>query len=406
MPRPAGAESALWQEWLAIAAAQVYTVYMSSISRIPPPRESASDGGHTPRLPSAIRGRGAASNRDSRYLPTRSERKPAEEFADERFPDPAIQTECRREVARTIIARNRSPDIPFEQSINPYRGCEHGCIYCYARPSHAWLDLSPGLDFETRLTYKVNAAELLDGQLRARGYQCKPITIGANTDPYQPVEKRLGITRQVLEVLQRFRHPVSLITKGNLIERDIDILSAMAADGLASVAVSVTTLDRDLKRALEPRTPEGNARLATVQRLSEAGVPVSVLVAPVIPALNDSELETILRRARDAGALSAGYILLRLPLEIRDLFQEWLEEHYPLRAEHVMSLIRQSRGGADYDARFGHRMRGTGAFADLLASRFDIACRKLGINRREGAVDLDCSKFRVPEQHGDQFSLF
>jgi DNA repair photolyase len=319
--------------------------------------------------------------------------------------DPAPNTECRPETAGRIIARNQSPDVPFDQSINPYRGCEHGCIYCYARPTHAWLDLSPGLDFETQLTYKLNAAERLEEELRAPGYRCSPITIGANTDPYQPVEKTYEITRRVLEVLQRYRHPVTLITKGNLITRDIDILTEMAASGLASVAVSVTTLNRDLKRVMEPRTPEGSARIDTIRALSAAGIPVGVLVAPVIPALNDSELETILQHAVDAGAVSAAYILLRLPLEIRELFEEWLQRHYPLRWNHVMSLIRQSRGGADYDTRFGHRMRGTGTFADLLSRRFDIACRKLGIDRREHREQLDCSRFEVPLRSGDQLTL-
>ena len=358
-----------------------------------------------------MKGRGAVSNRNSRYLPTRSVYEPgltACERDDADWPDPAPATECRPETARTIIARNRSPDVPFDQSINPYRGCEHGCVYCYARPTHAWLDLSPGLDFETRLTYKANAAEQLEAELSAPGYRVSPITIGANTDPYQPVEKRLQITREILDVLHRFRHPFSLITKSNLVCRDIDLLHDMAGQGLVSVAVSVTTLDRDLKRAMEPRTPDGAARLQTVARLSDAGIPTSVLVAPVIPALNDCELETILAAAADAGAVSAGWILLRLPMEIKDLFEEWLLEHYPDRAEHVMSLIRQSRGGAAYDTRFGHRMRGTGAFADLLARRFDVACRRLDLQQRERhqRLQLDCSRFRVPPRHGDQFSLF
>lgn len=388
-----------------------YTVQMSSCFRIPPPQVSRRRKSAGSRLPSGLRARGALSNQDSRFLPTRVEREPDEmhhaaAFDEATHPEPAPATECRPETARTIIARNQSPDVPFDQSINPYRGCEHGCIYCYARPTHAWLDLSPGLDFETRLTYKDNAAEQLEVELRAPHYRCSPITLGANTDPYQPVEKRLRITRQILEVLLRFRHPVSLITKGSLITRDIDILSEMAADGLASVAVSITTLDRDLKRAMEPRTPEGQVRLATIRALAEAGVPTSVLVAPVIPALNDGEMENILSQAASAGAVGAAYILLRLPLEIRSLFEEWLTAHYPLRAEHVMSLIRQSRGGETYDSRFGHRMRGTGTFADLLGRRFDIKCRKLGIERRENHARLDCSHFRIPPASGHQFSLF
>jgi len=344
------------------------------------------------------KGRGARSNRESRYSATHVE-------LDDGIEGPSPVTECLAETARSVISRNTSPDIPFEQSINPYRGCEHGCVYCYARPTHAWLDLSPGLDFETRLSYKRNAAEQLERELRAPGYVCKSITLGANTDPYQPIEKEYRITRQVLEVLQRFNHPCSIITKGTLIERDLDIIGPMAREGLCSVAVSITTLDAELKRRMEPRAPSAAARLQAVQRLSEAGVPVSVLFAPAIPALNDAEMETILERAAGAGADSAAYILLRLPLEIRELFSEWLKNHYPLRAEHVLSLIRQSRGGRDYDTRFGHRMRGTGAFADLLDARFKLACKRLGLNRREHG-GTDCGQFRVPPATGDQFSLF
>jgi DNA repair photolyase len=371
---------------------------MSSISRIPPPG-SDSPGRFRAHLPP--RGRGALSNRESRYLPTRVE--PDRE--DDPYPEPSPATECRPETAKSIIARNRSPDVPFDQSINPYRGCEHGCVYCYARPTHAWLDLSPGLDFETRLTYKANAAEKLEAELQAPAYRCAPITIGANTDPYQPVEKRHRITRQLLEVALKYRHPVSLITKGNLVLRDVDILSALAAQNLATVAISVTTLDRDLKRTMEPRTPEGSVRLKVIEQLSNAGIPVSVLVAPVIPALNDKELETILGRAADAGATEAGYILLRLPLEIRELFEEWLAQHYPLKAGHVMSLVRQCRGGRDYDTRFGHRMRGTGEFADLLSKRFSLACKRFGLNQREARSALDCSKFSVPPRANQQLSL-
>jgi DNA repair photolyase len=388
------------QYLLAKAAARTYTVQMSSISRIPPPADGAPEG-FPAHLPARAKGRGALSNRDSRYLPTRVEL----DGDPDAFPEPALATECRPETAKSIIARNSSPDVPFDQSINPYRGCEHGCVYCYARPTHAWLDLSPGLDFETRLTWKANAAEQLEIELQAPGYRCKPITIGANTDPYQPVEKRHRVTRRLLEVALRYRHPVSLITKGNLVLRDIGILEELAAQGLATVAVSVTTLDRGLKRAMEPRTPAGSARLAVIEQLASAGIPVSVLVAPVIPALNDSELETILGRAADAGATSAAYILLRLPLEIRELFEEWLAQHYPLRAEHVMSLVRQSRGGRDYDTRFGHRMRGTGHFADLLSRRFQLACKRFGLNQRDERQVLDCSKFRVPPQSNQQLSL-
>ncbi len=396
---------------------------MSSKMHIPPPSQPLGQPGKTPlqaQLPplSAVRkGRGAISNHDSRYLEVKVEREfdlqheavDAETSIDETNTiaanNGALATECRPETAKTIIARNRSPDVPFDQSINPYRGCEHGCVYCYARPTHAWLDLSPGLDFETRLTYKSNAAEQLEAELRSPGYQCKPITIGANTDPYQPVEQRYRLTRQLLEVAQRFRQPVSLITKGQGILRDVELLADMASEGLANVAVSVTTLDRDLKRRLEPRTADGATRLKVVETLAQAGIPVSVLVAPVIPALNDRELETIVAQAAEAGASSAAYILLRLPLEIRELFEEWLQTHYPLRAEHVMSLVRQCRGGRNNDPRFGYRMRGTGEFAELISKRFHLACKRYGLTHRDERKGLDCSKFRVPPAAGDQLSL-
>jgi DNA repair photolyase len=346
----------------------------------------------------AQKGRGALSNRESRYSQTSVE-------WDEGIEGPSVVVEHRPESVRSIIARNQSPDVPFEQSINPYRGCEHGCVYCYARPTHAWLDLSPGLDFETRLTYKRNAAEQLEQELRNPRYVCKPITIGANTDPYQPIEKDYRITRQVLEVLQRYRHPFSIITKGTGILRDLDILEEMARERLCTVGISVTTLDRDLKRIMEPRTPSPEARLRCMAELSSAGVPVSLLLGPVIPAINDAEIESILEAVADAGASGAAYILLRLPLEIRELFQEWLQEHFPMRAEHVTSLLRQSRGGRDYDTRFGHRMRGTGHFADLIDRRFKLACKKLGLTERE-QPGTDSSQFRLPPATGDQFSLF
>lgn len=341
------------------------------------------------------RGRGTLSNRGSRFQPLHTD-------WDDGITGPSPVTECREVEARSIISRNASPDIPFELSINPYQGCEHGCTYCYARPTHAYLDLSPGVDFETRLTCKTNAAALLRKELRRHGYRCQCITIGANTDPYQPVEKTYRITRQLLEVLREARHPVALITKGALVTRDIDILAELAAEGLCSVAISITTLDPELKRLMEPRAASVNARLAAIDALSGAGVPVSVLFAPVIPALNDGDMENILRRASDAGAKSAAYMLLRLPLEIRDLFYEWLQQHYPLRAAHVISLIRQSRGGGDYDSRFGSRMRGEGVFADLLSRRFAVACRQLGLNQGErygggGRADL----FIPPAAEGD-----
>jgi len=363
----------------------------------------------------SIKGRGSLTNRESRYSDTRVVAPEHDDWGSgtgdsytDSLAPASVATEIRREIAKSIIASNRSPDIPFDQSINPYRGCEHGCIYCYARPTHAWLDLSPGLDFETRLSYKHNAAEQLETELRNPGYRCQSITLGANTDPYQPIEKQYRITRQLLQVLQRFRHPVAIITKGNLVSRDIDILAEMAADNLCSVAISVTTLDHDLKRAMEPRTPTAAVRLHTMEQLASAGVPVNLLLAPVIPALNDKEIETIVERAANAGATSASYILLRLPLEIRELFHEWLHQHYPLRAEHIISLIRQARGGKDYDTRFGHRMRGTGTFADLIARRFALACERHGLicDREAYQARLDTGKFTLPPQTGDQFTLF
>ncbi|MEM6582073.1 MAG: PA0069 family radical SAM protein [Pseudomonadota bacterium] len=335
------------------------------------------------------KGRGALSNHHSRYQPTTT-------AWDDGIEHPSPDTQCRSVDVKSIIARNASPDIPFVQSINPYQGCEHGCIYCYARPTHAYLDLSPGIDFETQLTYKRNAAEQLRRELAKPTYECSSIALGANTDPYQPVEKTLRITRQILEVLHKQRHPVSIITKGALIRRDIDLLADMAADQLCSVAISVTTLNDDLKRALEPRASSGSTRLHLIKELSSAGIPVTVLVAPVIPALNDKEMETILNAAKDAGAQAASYILLRLPLEIRDLFVEWLQAHFPLRAEHIMSLIRQSRGGADYDSRFKHRMRGTGPFAAVLEQRFASACRRLGFDKGEARYEARTDLFRAP----------
>ncbi|MFV8781913.1 PA0069 family radical SAM protein [Microbulbifer sp. SA54] len=279
-----------------------------------------------------------------------------------------------------------------------------GCIYCYARPAHAYMDLSPGLDFETRLFFKPNAAELLEQALRKPGYRCTPIALGTNTDPYQPIEKHKRITREILETLQRFQHPVTIVTKGQLILRDLPLLAEMAADGLARVAISVTTLDNGLKRALEPRTAGPAARLRMIEALSAAGVPTSVMAAPIIPALNDSELEAILSRSRDAGADQAAYILLRLPYEVAPLFRQWLAEHYPHRAEHVMSLVQQSRGGRDYQSDFSQRQTGTGVFAQLLEQRFRVSCRKLGLNQIRSA--LDCQRFTVPPKAGDQQSLF
>ncbi len=338
-----------------------------------------------------MKGRGTDYNPDNRFAPLTSEIDA--EYAALNA-DASIKTEVGLETARSIISYNQSPDVPFECSINPYRGCEHGCIYCFARPTHAYLDLSPGLDFETKLFAKTNAAQVLRAELGKRNYRCVPITIGANTDGYQPIEKRYRITRQILEVLWEHRHPCSIITKSQIICDDLSLLKQMASENLVKVMISVTTLDDNLKRTLEPRAASGQARINTMAQLADAGIPVGVLASPMIPALNDSELETILTEAKQAGAESAGYIFLRLPLEIAELFERWLHEHYPLRAEHVMSLIRQSRDGANYDSSFHQRMRGSGVFADLLETRFRRAVRALHLNEKE--TELRTDLFRVP----------
>ena len=298
--------------------------------------------------------------------------------------------------ARTVITSNDSPDVGFDNSINPYRGCSHGCVYCFARPSHGYLGLSPGLDFETRLFYKADAAKLLQGELARPGYVCKPIALGINTDAYQPLEKRLQITRGILSVLEQSRHPVTIVTKSALILRDLDLLTGLAKDQLLSVAVSVTSLDAELKRTLEPRTASPQARLRVIRELTASGIPVTVLVAPVIPAITDHELESILEAAREAGAVGAGYVLLRLPYELKDLFREWLANHYPDRAQHVMSLIRQSRGGRDNDPNFGSRMKGTGPYAELLRRRFELASRRLGFRAAGERQNLSTCLFRAP----------
>ena len=307
------------------------------------------------------------------------------------------------ESARSIISHNDSPDVGFSQSINPYRGCEHGCIYCYARPSHAYLELSPGLDFETRLFAKTNAAERLREELAKPGYQPSTIALGANTDCYQPIERKYRITRQILEVLAECEHPVSIVTKSALIERDLDLLGPMGRKNLARVFVSIGTLDRELARKLEPRAPSPQRRLDVVRKLHENGVPCGVMIAALVPALNDKTMEHVLEAAAAAGAKEAAYVVMRLPHELKTLFKEWLAEHYPQRAENVMSIVRQMRGGKENDPNFGTRMSGTGNYAELMEKRFDIACRKHGINRRE-APDLDCSRFRPPSP-GGQLSL-
>ena len=354
--------------------------------------------------PLPLKGRGALSNPEGRFESARVEWVDDgwESHHAEELPAPATTVEPER--TRRIISRNSSPDVPFEQSINPYRGCEHGCIYCYARPSHAYLSLSPGLDFETRLFYKAGATRRLEEEPGRPGYVCKPITLGANTDPYQPVERRFLVTRSLLEVLQRFRHPVTIITKGSLVLRDIDLLAELARHRLAAVIVSVTTLDNAIKRTLEPRAASPRSRLCTIERLVAAGVPGGVLVAPVIPAITDPELESILDACAQAGARSAGYVLLRLPYEVKDLFREWLEAHAPQKAAHVMSLIRQCRGGRDYDPRFGHRQSGTGQWAGMLAQRFQAACRRLELNT-EGRPRLTTDLFRLAPAKGGQLEL-
>jgi len=349
-----------------------------------------------------FKGRGARSNESSRYD---SEKRSA--FDDgwnlEEEP-PRLRTEIIRDATRSIITRNTSPDISFSQSINPYRGCEHGCIYCFARPTHAYLGLSPGLDFESKLFVKPDAARLLADELRRPSYTPQIIAMGTNTDPYQPIERDLKVMRSILGVLWEFRHPVSIVTKSALICRDIDILGPMASEGLAKVFLSVTTLDRRLARIMEPRAATPDKRIATLRTLSAAGVPCGVMTAPMIPALNDAEMEDILSAAAEAGVREAGYTLLRLPLEIKDLFREWLESEVPDRAKHVMSLIRSMRGGKDYDSEWGTRMTGTGPYAELIRQRFTLATRKLGLNRER--AQLTCAKFRKPPRAGDQLALF
>ena len=352
------------------------------------------------------KGRGATFNPPNRFR--RDER---EAFDDgwggepgEADPPPPPKTVVRIQQARTIIARNESPDIPFNQSINPYQGCEHGCIYCYARPSHAFLDLSPGIDFETKLFAKPNAADLLRAELAKPGYVCDPIALGSNTDPYQPIEREWKVTRSVIEVLAACDHPLTITTKGALITRDLDLLAAMAEKNLVRVFVSIAMLDRELARTLDPRAAAPHRRLEIVAALHDAGIPVGVNVAPIIPQLTDKDMESILEAAAAAGATHAGYTLLRLPREVAPLFRAWLDAHQPLRAAHVMSLVQDIRGGRDNDPRFGSRMRGQGVYADLIRKRFRLACARLGLNA-EANAPLDTSRFRPPRASG-QLDLF
>ncbi len=346
----------------------------------------------------SIKGRGATLNMPSRYLTQWSERdaEVSTEAEPEFAPGP-VNTELYADRTVTLITRNRSPDIPFDRSINAYKGCEHGCVYCFARPTHAYLDLSPGIDFETRIFYKTRVRERLEAELARPGYQCAPIALGTNTDPYQPAERRLRNTRTVLEVLNECRHPVTIVTKSQLILDDLDLLRLLADQNLVRVMVSVTTLDNGLKTRLEPRTASPAARLRVLATLAEAGVPVGAMVAPVIPCINDHELERIVAAVVDAGAADAGYILLRLPLEVADLFRDWLAEHFPDRAGKVMNVIRSMRGGKDYRSEWGRRMRGTGPYADLIAARFRTACKRNGLAARS-LPDLDTSRFR-PRRH-------
>ena len=357
-------------------------------------------------IPKPLKGRGAVSQPTGRF-----ESRSVEALDDgwgslEDSVTERIETQLFEERTRSVISRNDSPDVSFDRSINPYRGCAHGCVYCYARPAHAYMNLSPGLDFETKIFWKPNAAEVLEQELRKPGYECQRIHIGGNTDPYQPVEKDLRVTRQVLEVLLRFRHPVTLITKGAaLMMRDLDLIAEFAKHGLISIAVSITSLDDELKRTLEPRTSSAKMRLRLIRELSMRKVPTIVMAAPMIPFVNDMELEAILEAAAQAGATFAGYVTLRLPHEVEGIFQDWLEAHVPDRAAHVMSLVRQMQGGRAYNSEWGVRQTGSGQYAELLAQRFQLACRRLKLNAAPRRPH-DVSQFRVPDDRsGDQMRL-
>ena len=356
-----------------------------------------------PVVPVTFKGRGAADNPQCRF--ERHGREPYDDGWERKADEaPAPRTEVTLVQARSIISRNNSPDIPFAQSINPYQGCEHGCIYCYARPSHAYLGLSPGLDFETKLFAKANAAQLLRAELSRPGYRCEVISIGANTDPYQPIERKYGITRGILEVMAACDHPLGIVTKSALVERDLDLLAPMARKGLVHVFVSIGTLDHELMRRLEPRSTAPERRLKVLRTLSDAGIPCGVLVAPLIPFLNDRDMETVLERSAAQGAAMAGYVILRLPYELKELFKDWLARHYPLKAAHIMSQIRRMRGGRENDPRFGARMRGEGLFAELQERRFRLACERHGLNLH-GRNQLDTARFKPPAASG-QLSLF
>ena len=364
---------------------------------VPPPPHAARENAA---LLSARKGRGALTNVGGRY---EFERRIAE---PDGWGEPDVETvgtEIVLERARTIVTRNQSPDISFDRSINPYRGCEHGCVYCFARPSHANMGLSPGLDFETRLFAKTNAAELLEKELAAPGYEARTMAMGTNTDPYQPIERTQRITRAVLEVLARSDHPVGIVTKSALVLRDLDILAPMARKGLVKVALSITTLDPDLARKMEPRASAPARRLAAIEALARAGVPATVMVAPIIPAINDHEIETILTRAAAMGAGEAGYVMLRLPLELRDLFEEWLAAHFPDKLRHVMTLVASMRKGKAYDSAWGERQTGTGPFAWMIGRRFEAASARNGYSRER--LKLRTDLFRRPVLRGEQLSL-
>lgn len=352
----------------------------------------------------ARKGRGTQSNVSSRFLQYHREAFDDGWHKEQVDRENNLKTQIFTDKSKTILTRNSSPDIPFNVSINPYKGCEHGCAYCYARPTHAYLDLSPGLDFESKIFAKPDAARLLRKAFDKTGYQPEVVALGANTDPYQPVEKQLRITRSLLEVFREYRHPVSIITKSALIERDIDILQDMAQHNLVHVAVSVTSLDSQLSRRLEPRAAAPHRRLQTIGKLTTAGIPVSVLFAPVIPMLNDNETEQVLSATRDAGMQSAAYVMLRLPREVNPLFQEWLQAHYPLKASRIMNIVREMRGGREYDAQYGVRQTGEGVFADLFAQRFELMCKKLQLNRV--SIALDTSRFNPPSGAKAQLEMF
>src|SRR5271167_3037432 len=376
---------------------------MSSLRRRPPEPDPSHPGPAGEFEPPGVdharrRGRGAQTNAGGRYEPR----------ATIAFDDgwqsieelPPFTTEVAVDTARKVITRNSSPDISFDRSINPYRGCEHGCIYCFARPTHAYLGLSPGLDFESKLFMKPDAPELLERELSARNYTPRTIAIGTNTDPYQPIERRYQVMRRILEVLERAGHPVGIVTKSNLVVRDVDILARMAKRNLVRVAVSVTSMDAKLSRVMEPRAPTPERRLEALRQLSHAGVPTAVMVAPVIPAINDAEIERILDAAAVAGVKEAGYVLLRLPLEVRDIFREWLMANFPDRYRHVFALIREMRGGKDYDSTWGKRMKGSGPYAWMIGRRFEVACEKLGLNVER--AKLTTEHFRAPKPGTEQ----